>query len=394
MTLLALTTESFRNLAPEKLELHPRLSLLVGDNGQGKTNLLEAMVLVSGRSSFRTSDLAEVRAGGAPLATVAARIAQEKTERTGTLAVSIGAEAREQLWEGRRISRLEASRLLPLVPLTSADLDRLNGAPSGRRRALDRLAAALDPEHGRRLSRFEKARACRARLLSRRSADRDELAVYEADFCRAGGALAEGRRTALSLLAPELARQAERLQSPFAPVDVRLRSDLPASGTAAELGAALEELLLCRREEERRAGRCLVGPQKDDVGVLSGDVPVTSRASSGENRTLVLAWTLAELALTAQASAPHAPVLLFDDFDSEWDPNVLTTFASAIPDNAQLVLTSARPEAVEGLAFGDGALYQVAEGRVRSVRSLASHFMMGAPRALRPPTPPRLVRSA
>ena len=88
---------------------------------------------------------------------------------------------------------------------------------------------------------------------------------------------------------------------------------------------------------------------------------MVSRASSGENRTFVLAWTLAEMSLAAHAQ-PAAPLLAFDDFDSEWDPGVLAAFAEGLPESGQVFLTSARPGAVRGLPLPEGALYRMVSG--------------------------------
>jgi len=129
-----------------------------------------------------------------------------------------------------------------------------------------------------------------------------------------------------------------------------------------------------RAAEERRAGRCLTGPHRDDVVLTSAGAAVTTRASSGENRTLVLAWTLAEITLVEEAVGT-APALAFDDFDSEWDPGVLAACAEALPEDAQVFLTSARPEAVRGLPLPAGVLFRMSRGR------LAREGILGAGRA-------------
>ncbi|MCM3877092.1 MAG: hypothetical protein NEA02_11815, partial [Thermoanaerobaculia bacterium] len=135
-----------------------------------------------------------------------------------------------------------------------------------------------------------------------------------------------------------------------------------AAGGASELGAALADLLRARKSDERRAQRCLVGPQRDDAVLRADGVPLASRASSGETRTLLLAWTLAEMTLVAGGG--RAPILGFDDFDSEWDPRVLGAFAEALPGDGQVFLTSARPAAVRGLPLPAGASYRMAAGRL------------------------------
>ena len=162
MVIGTLSVEAFRNLVPSRLGLHPRLNLLVGANGQGKTNVLESLALVSGRPSFRTADLADVVREGAAEAAVSVRL---DGDGGGALGALLSRGRREHAWNGRKVSRLEASRRLPLVLLTAADLDRLSGPPSDRRRALDRVVAAREPALTADYRRYEKARAERVALL-------------------------------------------------------------------------------------------------------------------------------------------------------------------------------------------------------------------------------------
>lgn len=366
MEILSLSTEGFRNLANGRVELHPRVNLIVGDNGQGKTNLLEALALVSGRPSFRTHNLAETRQHLAARTVVSVRLRDEGGDprNVTTLGFVHASGAREQYRDGKRVTRLTAARSLPAVFLTARDLSRLSGPPAERRRALDRAALALRSEHARALLAYERARAAKTRLLSLGARfDADELAVYETALVEAGGLVAVARREARASLEREIARHADDLGCPFRNISLELVSDLPASGDARELGGALEALLRGRKSEERRARRCLVGPHRDDVVLLSDGVSVASRASSGETRTFLLAWTLAEMSLLASGER-RAPLLGFDDFDSEWDPRALGAFAEALPEEGQVCLTSARPEAVRGLPLPAGSIYRMAAGRL------------------------------
>ncbi len=376
MEILSLTADAFRNLASTRLEFHPRLNLVVGDNGQGKTNLLEALALVSGRPSFRTRDLAEVRAPLAPRTVLSARVRAGGDPRTdATLGLVLSAGVREHYRDGRRVTRLTAARALPAVFLTSRDLARLAGPATERRRALDRAALAVDPEHARTLAHYEKARAAKTRLLALSPRyDADEMAVYEATLAETGGRLALARRRTRARLETEIARALAAIGSPYRSLTLELLSDLPAEGEAPHLAAALATLLREKKTDERRAQRCLAGPHRDDLVLCAEGVPIASRASSGETRTVLLAWTLAELTLMAEATA-HAPVLAFDDFDSEWDPRVLAAFAEALPENGQIFLSSARPEAVRGLPLPAGALYRMTAGR------LAREGILGAGRS-------------
>jgi len=355
-----LQTDAFRNLANARLEFHPQLNLVVGDNGQGKTNLVEALALVTGRPSFRTLDLSEVRQHGAARTLLSARLRGDAV----TLGVVLADGVREHYVDGEKATRLAVSRRAPVVFLTARDLTRLTGAPAERRRALDRAALAADADHGRTLAAYEKARASKARLLAlRHRFDADELAVYESTMAETGGRVAAARRRAAAALLPEIASQAARLRSKARELALDLVSDLPAEGTPESFAAALRDGMREKGAEERRAGRCLVGPHRDDAVLRADGVPVATRASSGENRTFVLAWTLAELSLVA-AAAGTAPALAFDDFDSEWDPEVLASFARALPEGGQVFLTSARPDAVRGLPLPAGVLFRMTAGRL------------------------------
>ena len=361
MVIGTLSVESFRNLAPARLGFHPRLNLLVGANGQGKTNVLESLALVSGRASFRTADLADVVREGANDATVTVGLVGESA---GELAARIGKGRREHFWNGRKVSRVEASRRLPLVVLTAADLGRLGGPPSDRRRALDRVAVAHEPALAAEHRRYEKARADRVALLAAPGRpDRDALAAFEEILASAGAAISASRRRWVGPLGRRVEENARLLGLPYREISFRLVSELPAHGSLPLLADALRSGLRQREESERRAGRALFGPHRDDLVLLFEERPLAPRASSGEARALVLAWALAERGLLAEAGG-RLPVFAFDDFDSEWDPDVLTRFARALPDDGQVLLTSARERVARELPLPAGAVWRVEAGRL------------------------------
>ena len=367
MEIGTLSFEAFRNLAPSRYGFHPRLNLLVGANGQGKTNVLESLALASGRPSFRTADLADVVRGGAAEAVVSVRLAGEPG---GVLGALLSKGRREHAWNGKKISRLEASRKLPLVLLTTPDLGRLTGPPAERRRALDRVAVACEPGLAADFRRYERARAGRVALLaSPGRPDRDALASFEELLAVSGAAIAAARRRHVGPLGSRLAATALLLDAPWSGLALRLVSDLPAEGTPEALAEALRRGLRAREADERRAGRALFGPHRDDVKLVAGDTPLATRASSGEARTLVLAWALAERSLLAEYGGA-LPVFAFDDFDSEWDPAVLARFAEALPDDGQVFLTSARAEVARALPLPSGAVWDVGAG----VLSPAGHL--------------------
>ena len=202
------------------------MNLLVGANGQGKTNVLESLALVSGRPSFRTADLADVVRAGEAAAAVSVHLTGEPD---GALGALLSRGRREHAWNGKKVSRLEASRKLPIVFLTSADLGRLGGPPAERRRALDRVAVALEPGLAGEFRRYEKARAERVALLAAPGRpDRDALSSWEEILAATGAAIASARRRRIGPLGRRLADTARLLGSPWSDVSLRLVSDLPA----------------------------------------------------------------------------------------------------------------------------------------------------------------------
>ncbi|MCC6131752.1 MAG: AAA family ATPase [Acidobacteria bacterium] len=365
MEIRSLTAGSFRNLSPHPFEFHPRLNLIVGDNGQGKTNLLEALALSFGLSSFRTSDNATLLASGSNEATVISRYALAETdapsfhvEPEGVAGCAIGPKSRRTYLCGNRVAQLTLRRAIPAVFITASDRDRLAGPPGERRKAIDRIAFALDPTHARHLVDYERARAAKSALLARQGFDPVELEVYERAMCVSGAEVLVRRRSAVLELARELRAQAERLEFPYPDLVLRLESDADPEGDALE---NLREIFARRGHEERAARRCLFGPHRNDVRVLSGSTPLTARASSGEVRLLLLAWTLAEIAIVARHRGVR-PLFAFDDFDAEWDGTVLARFARALPEGLQLFLTSARASWVRGIFSTDGVILEVEKG--------------------------------
>ena len=398
----------FRSYPQLDLDLEPGASAFVGPNGQGKTNLVEAIAYAATLSSHRvTSDAALVRAG-TQRAVVRVRAVRADRQTLIELEINPGRANRAQVNRSPVRRSRDVLGILRTVVFAPEDLALVKGDPDGRRRFLDELTVQVAPRMAGVLADYDRVLRQRGALLktaglARRSrvrvpddddagrGDLRTLDVWDAKLAQLGAQVLASRARLVEQLLPHVARAYEQV-SEGGQASLGYRSslhsraeedtvllDLPSADVSSDtprdlgiphLGAtveSLEEDLLAAlerlRPKEIERGVNLVGPHRDDVTLLSGGVPAAGRASSGETRTLVLAWTLAEIALLSDRTG-RTPFLAFDDFDSEWDPAALRRFAASLPQDGQVLLTSARPEAVRGLPFPDGALLRVSGGRV------------------------------
>jgi len=321
----ALTVEGLRNLAPLALEPAPRFNVFVGDNGQGKTNLLEAVYLVAALRSFRTTRLADVIHFGAPRAAVKARVARGGVQRVYEVVVEP---------HGRRV-RLDGKAVRPVaryfgefnvVLFAPEDLSVPRGAPSERRRFLDRAVFNRRPEHLAAVSDYDKALRSRNALLreasdGRRSARAldDQLAVWDEQVATLGARVVALRRAYLAELRPEVQRAFEAISRTGLEVDVVYGcSDGVAAASDDELPAVLRaELAACRGRDLAR-GATSAGPHRDDLRFRFTGRDAGTVASQGQLRALVLAWKTAEIDLLAAVHG-EPPILLLDDVSSELD---------------------------------------------------------------------------
>jgi DNA replication and repair protein RecF len=330
-------TLEFRNYRRLSYTPSPRLNLLIGQNAQGKTNLLEALaVLLTGRS-FRTTRLGELPRWGAEAASLAGEV-----ERA----------------EGRRVVRRTIQRLADGtfqatgdgVPWTRVivfgwqDLAILHGAPAARRGFIDGFAARLFPGHLPALLRYRQILSRRNRALQRR-APAAALAPWDEQLAGAGAELLGRRRRAVAALQTELQRVYPALAGGHAKVEIGYRASV---GEAVEAGALLEALGRARAHELRR-GVTLVGPHRDDLSIELDGIDARAFGSRGQQRLLALALRLAEVLPVAEA-AGTAPVLLLDDALSELDPRARTNTLREIHSAEQVFLTSPDPLDVDGAA--------------------------------------------
>jgi DNA replication and repair protein RecF len=326
----------FRSYASLDVEFAPGLTVIIGANGQGKTNLLEAVGYLATLSSFRGAPTEALVRQGASSAAVRAEV--ERSGRELLIEAELGGKGRNRIQVNRQ--RLPRSRellgALRVSVFSPDDLALVKGGPAERRRYLDDALVAAQP----RLDavRTEVDRVLRQRnALLRQSGGRltpeiaATLEVWDVKLVEAGEELTRQRLALLDDLRPVLVAAYRRLAPSETDVGVTYDSDWLEQGLAAGLAAA--------RNDELRRGVSLVGPHRDDVTLTIDGLPARTHASQGEQRTLALALRLSAHEVVARA-AETPPVLLLDDVFSELDADrghrLLTSLAGA-----QTLLTTA-----------------------------------------------------
>ena len=340
MALSRLTLTNFRNHAALTLQPETQFVALHGANGAGKTNILEAVsLLVPGRGLRRAALPDMARNGGGGGFSISAEL-DGTTIGTGIEAEH--PERRKVRINGSNAAINHLAEWLAVIWLTPS-MDRLfiDGA-AARRRFLDRLVLALEPNHARHSSRYEKAVQQRNKLLTGNAApDALWLDALEAQMAESGSAITEARNR----MVHELTAGLESAPAgPFA---------IPAVQLTEKQGVAVEALAHAWRRGRIRdaaAGRTLIGPHRADLIVthMASGQPA-ERCSTGEQKALLLSLILAHAALvTAQRQAP--PILLLDEVAAHLDPTRRgALFESLVQTGAQVWMTGTEPELFNGI---------------------------------------------
>jgi DNA replication and repair protein RecF len=308
MSVSRLILTDFRSYPTATIAAAPGFVVLTGENGAGKTNILEALSLLSPGRGLRGATLSEMARNDGPGGfAVAARLGADVEIGTGTTPAA--PERRQVRINGAGAAATTLSEWLSVLWLTPA-MDRLfSEGASGRRRFLDRLVLALEPGHGHHAARYEAAMRARNKLLAEpETADPAWLTALEAGMAEHGHPIEDARMRTVAALAERLSDQPE---GPFA------RAGLALEGWC---GADLAAELRTSRGRDAAAGRTLVGPHRSDLAVTHlGKRQPADRASTGEQKALLLGIVLAHADLVA-VRAGRPPLLLLDEVAAHLDP--------------------------------------------------------------------------
>lgn len=349
MPVSRLAVTDFRSYASALIEPGPGFVLLSGDNGAGKTNLLEAVSLLTPGRGLRGAALVEMaRRGGENGWAVAAK-ADEIDIGTGTTAEA--PERRQVRINGARASVNSLSEWLSILWLTPA-MDRLfTGSAGDRRRFLDRLVLALEPSHAHHSSRYEAAMRARNKLLAEEGAtDPSWLAALEEAMAEHGTAIAGARSRTVAALDERLAA---------APEDEFARAQIALEGWG---GGDLASVLAAKRSRDAAAGRTTEGPHRQDLSVThrAKQMPA-ARSSTGEQKALLLGLVLAHADLvTDRRGTP--PILLLDEVAAHLDPKRRLALFRRLEGRGQVWMTATEPALFDGI--GEASRFHVQPGQI------------------------------
>ena len=352
-----LSIENFRNHRSTELSLDPQRTLVVGSNGHGKTNLLEAVALLDGSGSFRGASAETLVRSGCDRAFVRAEIRRERRTHLVEMEIAAAGRARAQV-NGQRVRSLrDLADVASTVVFCPADLSIAAGGPSVRRELLDTVLTSTDREYRAMRLDFERVVRQRNNLLKQAGhrPDGEALAtldVWDAQLASVGEVIAQQRDG----LCAAMESPAQDAYYRLAGCAANLQLSYAAEWRETSLAAALVQA----RADDLRRGTTTVGPHRDDMTVRLDGLPARTHASQGEQRSIALALRLAQHRYTAQISGIE-PIVLLDDVFSELDEGRAQRLVGCLP-AAQTVVTSATGHVPPGIEAHSHV--QIHNGRV------------------------------
>ena len=356
MRILSLNLEHFRSYADQALSLGMEdVQLFVGPNGSGKTNLLEAVSLLSLCKSCRNKEDSDMVQWEAHHYRIRADVQNDAGERFQVEAVTELSPRRRKAFfkNGVRVPIASIIGFLPTVIFLPQDLELFSGAPSERRRFLDQLLCQLSPEYFLQLTAYQKVMKQRNALLKRIAAGTDalsSLAVWDAELAEKGSGISLMRLELIEMLNLSFAEELSTLQERWKDVEITYMR-MTKGSTREALREEFLGLLLCNRERDVLLQSTTVGPHREDWQVVTEGRELPSFASRGQERIAVLALLLLEVSYL-ELRLGEKPVVLLDDVFSELDDAHQEALLGRLK-GFQVLMTSTRipPHAQEAALF-------------------------------------------
>ncbi|MGW2209483.1 DNA replication/repair protein RecF [Streptomyces sp. NPDC001781] len=368
-----LSLADFRSYARAEVPLGSGVTAFVGPNGQGKTNLVEAVGYLATLGSHRVSADAPLVRMGAERAVVRAQVRQGERQQLVELELNPGRANRARINRSSQVRPRDVLGIVRTVLFAPEDLALIKGDPGERRRFLDELITARAPRMAGVRSDYERVLKQRNTLLKSaalarrhggRSMDLSTLDVWDQHLAHAGAELLAQRLDLIGVLQPLADKAYEQLAPGGGPVALEYKPSAPGTAHTREelVGQLLAALAEARRQEIER-GVTLVGPHRDDLVLRLGRLPAKGYASHGESWSYALALRLASYDLLRAEG--NEPVLILDDVFAELDARRRERLAELVAPGEQVLVTAAVDDDVPHVLAG--ARYAVSDGAVEPV---------------------------
>ncbi|GAB4297159.1 MAG: DNA replication/repair protein RecF [Desulfuromonadia bacterium] len=364
MHLERISVHSFRNLASQTIEFDNRLNLFCGENGQGKTNILEAIYILGNLKSFRTIRNGDLIRYDSPSGFVAGSII--RGEFRDELSVEVTPSCKRPMLNGNNPEQIsQYLSLMPIVIFSPEDGKIIRGEPEYRRRFLDRCIFSIDPLYLTELQRYNKVLTHRNNLL--RMGDTSSLETWDHELARWGSVIVSKRKRQATLLYPLAAEHYRLLSGTGHHLSVTYLSTIGKEqmNGEEEIARSFMDRLVTRRKEEMIRKTTLTGPHRDDLMVMIDGREARKFASQGEQRTAALTLKMAELTLV-EDSRGYPPILLLDDLASEIDEVRLERIMAHLAGKrGQMFITTTDAGSVTTRYHKGVALFSVSQGTIR-----------------------------
>ncbi|KOT47944.1 DNA replication/repair protein RecF [Streptomyces rimosus] len=371
-----LSLADFRSYARVEVPLDPGVTAFVGPNGQGKTNLVEAVGYLATLGSHRVSSDAPLVRMGAERAIVRAAVVQGERQQLVELELNPGKANRARINRSSQVRPRDVLGIVRTVLFAPEDLALVKGDPGERRRFLDELITARSPRMAGVRSDYDRVLKQRNTLLKSaalarrhggRQMDLSTLDVWDQHLARVGAELLAQRLDLIATLQPLADKAYEQLAPGGGPLSMEYRGSagegLVGVSTREELYGLLIEALGAARKNEIERGVTLVGPHRDDLLLKLGQLPAKGYASHGESWSYALALRLASYDLLRGEG--NEPVLVLDDVFAELDSRRRERLAELVAPGEQVLVTAAVDDDVPGVL--SGARFAVSEGVAEKV---------------------------
>ena len=357
MRLSRITLENFRNISLAELTFDGRQQFFIGQNGQGKTNLLEAVGYLTALRSFRTSDQRLLISHGKEGAGVAYEIEHELLDDTG-VTIKLRPDGKEVTCDGEWVTKFgDFLGRFPTVVFSSQDQQLVIGAPAFRRRWLDLTIAAMDTTYLHVLQQYHRGVLDRNRLL-KRGATSLEFAAFELPLATAAAQIVQKRSANVKVLSGYVAEAYAAIAGDKESIIMQYKPDLDQIDTTA-----WTKTFAKNRARDLQFKTTSAGPHRDDFDLVFGRHAVRNFGSEGQQRSLALALRLAQVSYFHERSGVQ-PVVLADDVLGELDPERRRRFWTSIGSDCQVIATgTSLPDA----ELGEWQVFQVEHGKFTEV---------------------------